>query len=92
MFAEHETGVSLQPALIRSHSGGLALPRCNHFLGNPLRGWQSFYIECVTLEDDPCGPLQSFLGAGNDCGISQSLTPTSLAIISWEAVISFGML
>ena len=59
---------------IRSHSGGLALPRCNHFLGNPRRGWQSLYIECVTLEDDPCGPLQPFLGAGHDCGIPQSFS------------------
>ena len=77
------TGARRSLHTIRSHSGSLPLPRCNHFLGNPLTGWQLFYIQRVPMERDPCGPSQSFLVTGNDCGMSQSFSPLPpFAIIS----------
>ena len=51
-----EPGVTDQVSLRR------LIPRCNNFLGSNLAGWQSFYIPRITLEHDPCGPLQSFWG------------------------------
>ena len=66
------------PALtsyIRSHSGGLALPVAIISLGTPEEDGNHFTSNASQWKTTRVGPLQSFLGAGNDCGISKSSSP-----------------
>ena len=45
------------------------------FLGNPLTGWHHFTSNASQWNATQCGPSQSFLDLGNDCGMSQSFSP-----------------
>ena len=50
-------------------------PPLQSFSWRPLKRTAINLSQCPPLERTPCGPLQSFLGDGNDCGISQSFSP-----------------